>query len=73
MRRKAKELARMKQEASRTGRTTGLGGGGFGSSSFSKGENPVIDPTPSEPIKSSYTAPRSVFLCYLCQIKTKEQ
>ena len=61
MRRKAKELARMKQEASRTGRTTGLGGGGFGSSSFSKGENPVIDPTPSEPIKSSYTAPRSVF------------
>lgn len=57
MKRKAKELARQRQEAQRTGRAPGLGGGGFGSSSFSKGDNPIIEPTPSEPVKPSYTAP----------------
>lgn len=61
MRKRAKELARQRQEAERTGtKSLGMGGGGFGSSSFNRGgmdSTTVIDTTPSEPSKPAYTAP----------------
>jgi len=61
MRRRAKELARQRQEAEKSGRgSTGMGGGGFGSSSYGRDRDTttIIDTTPTEPIKPSYTAPR---------------
>ena len=70
MRKKAKELAKQRQEAERSGRGSktgagmGMGGGGFGSSSFGRqgDSTTVIDPTPVEPVKPAYTAPRRVYL-----------
>lgn len=60
MRKRAKELQRQRQEAEKSGRApSGFGGGGFGSSSFNRGDTTsVIDTTPSEPTKPSYQAPR---------------
>jgi len=59
MKKKAKELAKQRQEAERSGiRTTGgMGSGGFGRSSYGSEPTPVIDMTPTEPSKPSYTAP----------------
>jgi len=74
MKKKARELAKQRQEAERSGRTTGLGGGGFGSSSFtgrSADTTTVIEPTPSEPVKPAYTAPRSVSSWLSCLNKQK--
>ena len=60
MRKKAKELAKQRQDAERSGRTMGMGGGGFGSSSYGRGSDSttIIDTTPVEPSKPAYTAPR---------------
>ncbi|XP_060572512.1 coatomer subunit delta-like [Ruditapes philippinarum] len=63
MRKRAKELQRQRQEAEKSGRApSGFGGGGFGSSSFNRGDRgdsaTIIDTTPSEPTKPSYQAPR---------------
>ncbi|WAR05409.1 COPD-like protein [Mya arenaria] len=59
MRKKAKELARQRQDAERSGRAAGLGSGGFGSSSFNRGSDTtsIIDTTPMEPVKPAYNPP----------------
>ena len=58
MKRKAKELQAQKREAQRSGRKmTGYGSGGFGSGS-GMGRDSIIESTPVEPPKPSYTAPK---------------
>jgi hypothetical protein len=54
MKKRAKELQQERREASKTGRSTGIGfGGGFGKDSYSSRD--IIEPTPSE-TKPSYTS-----------------
>jgi len=59
MKRKAKELQAQKREQQRTGRKTGYGGGGFGSASSGMSRDTIIESTPVEPPKPSYTAPKA--------------
>lgn len=59
MRRKAKEIQQRNREMAKGGRLPGMGsaGGGFGSGSFKT--DSVIDSTPMEPPKPSYSKPSS--------------
>ena len=63
MLKKSKELQQARREAQKSGRSVGFGGG-FGSgssSSYSSRDSSIIDSTPMEPPKSTYTsAPRYV-------------
>ena len=57
MKRKAKELQQLRREAQKYGRKpSGFGGGGFGAGSFGRQDSPIIDTSPPEPAKPSYTA-----------------
>ena len=60
MKRKAKELQQARKDAARKGtRPPGFGGFGSGSSGGGMGrDSPIIESTPMEPSKPSYTAPR---------------
>lgn len=61
MREKAKELQKMRREAAKGGRMPGYGGGGFGSNTYSRNDNVIIDTTPIEPTKPTYVPPRYDF------------
>lgn len=56
MKRKAKELQQLRREAQKYGRKPSGYGGGFGAGSFGRQDSPIIDTTPAEPSKPSYTA-----------------
>lgn len=58
MRKKAKELQQQRREAAKGGRGSGFGGG-FSSSSYTQRDTAVMDHTPMETPKPSYTAPAS--------------
>ncbi|XP_071095948.1 coatomer subunit delta-like [Haliotis cracherodii] len=56
MRKKAKEIQQRQRDMAKGSRSGFGSSGGFGSSSY-RSDNTVFDPTPVEPVKSSYSQP----------------
>ena len=58
MKRMARELQQQRKDAMRGGGKRMGGMSGIGSQSMGRGDVPIIDSSPTEPTKPSYTAPR---------------